>query len=114
PGLSGPIALRATGSETIGQRLADMVQYSGFFPEAFGGADTLRKPPSGTLGPRYEVAYTMTDVRPASTLIQVIYPFAEAGPVTSMDRGQTLWGTETSKGGWFVARPRFAVLLRDL
>src|SRR5207248_2450268 len=100
-------------SKTIGRRLADMVQYSGFFPEAFGGGDTLRKPPEGDLGPRYTVRYRMTDVHPYSTLVQDVYPFAAAGPVTSMDRGQSIWG-ERTKGGWFVGRPRLAGVLRDL
>jgi hypothetical protein len=113
PGLSAPVSLRVAGSKTIGQELADMVQLSGFFSEAFGGKERGHRP-SGGLGPRYTVTYTMSDISPPATLTQSVYPFADAGPVTTMTRGQEFWGTQHTPGGWFRAKGRFRTFLMEL
>jgi hypothetical protein len=112
-GLSVPVSLREPGSKTIGQDLADIVQLSGFFSEAFGGKARGHRP-SGELGPRYTVTYTMSDVSPPATLIQHIYPFADAGPVTTMTHGQTFWGIQHTPGGWFRAKGKLKTLLMSL
>jgi hypothetical protein len=113
PGLSAPLSLRVSGSRTIGQELADMVQLSGFFDEAFGGKPRGHRP-SGELGPRYTVTYTMSAVRPPATLTQDVYPFADHGPVTTMASGQTFWGNQHTPGGWYRAKGRFKTFLMDL
>ncbi|MDP9296906.1 MAG: hypothetical protein M3O88_09475 [Actinomycetota bacterium] len=113
PGLSAPLSLREPGSKTIGQELANMVQLSGFFSEAFGGKARGHRP-SGELGPRYMVTYTMSDINPPATLTQYIYPFADAGPVTTMARGQTFWGTQHTPGGWFGAKGKLKTFLMGL
>jgi hypothetical protein len=113
PSLSAPVSLREPGSKTIDQELADLVQLSGFFDEAFGGKARGHEP-AGELGPRYTVTYTMSDIRPPSTLTQYVYPFADAGPVTTMARGQTFWGTQHTPGGWFRAKGKLKTLLMGL
>jgi hypothetical protein len=113
PGLPAPVSLGDPGSESIGQNLADMIEQSGFFSEAFGGKARGHKP-SGELGPRYTVTYTMGDIKPVSTITQSVYPFADAGPATSMEEGQAYWGNQRTPGGWFRAKGRFKALLIDL
>ncbi|MBA3433016.1 MAG: hypothetical protein H0U08_02865 [Actinobacteria bacterium] len=36
----------------------------------------------------------------SNELRQDLYPYAASGPVSYMERGQTYFGTERTRGGW--------------
>jgi hypothetical protein len=115
PGLAQPITVgdlgsNGVGSDSIGQDLAELVERSGFFTGMWGGRQgRLRHRPTGDLGPRYTITYTM--LRPhggSDAVVQYIYPFADPRPVTYMPANQTYWKTYRTKGAWFAPPSEFA------
>lgn len=57
------------------------------------------------LGPAYRAKYRM-DYAPRATLHQVVYPYAQGGPITFTLRGQHIGQDyESFSGGWYAARP---------
>ncbi|MEX2650913.1 MAG: hypothetical protein WD473_00490, partial [Acidimicrobiia bacterium] len=109
PGIAPPLALRDPGERTIGPNLAAMVQESGLLAQLFGNDDVRELPPSGELGARYTVRYTMDGTEKA-VVTQYVFPFATTGPVTYMPPGQRFWDNGRTGGGWFSAKRK----LRDL
>jgi hypothetical protein len=105
PGLSGPLALSGyEGSGTLGAFL----QSGGFFPSVFRHSpDPMRETrPQAVLGPKYVVTYLMTGPsREEDVVSQDVYPYAKPGPVTYTAPGQRFWGTDATRGGWFVGLP---------
>jgi hypothetical protein len=65
------------------------------------------------LGTGYRASYRM-DYAPRHVLRQIVYPYAEGGPITFTPWAQHLGQDyESFKGGWYEARPRlFDMLLR--
>jgi hypothetical protein len=105
PGPGGRITLTGYG-ESPGSSLGDLTQQAGFFEAAFGQEPDPMLPsrPEGDLGPRYTITYTVpTGTRVSDTIRQELYPYAPRGPVTYMEPGQRLFGSETP-GGWFQAK----------
>jgi hypothetical protein len=106
PGLAGAVAIPGEGEGGAGTPLGDLVEYGAYFPEVFGQSPdpTSRSRPAGELGP----AYTIRLVVPAGnsrrhTIVQLLYPFAQGGPVTYMRPGQLVWEGQTTRGGWYRA-----------
>jgi hypothetical protein len=106
--ISGPDLRHAVNIEGYGEggndtALGVLVTDGGFFAQVYGatpGATTL--PPVGTLGPRYEVTYTLPGgPNGDSTLRQDLYPYAVKGAVTYMAPAQKFWGTQSTPGGWY-------------
>lgn len=119
PGLTSPITVGDPGAASIGPQLADLIQRSGLFTQLWCPRceGRLRERPSGELGPRYVVTYTMpdpTDAAASTEVTQDLYPFASPQPVTYMSRGQSFWGTQRTVGGWFIGHPGLRHLLRDI
>jgi MYXO-CTERM domain-containing protein len=57
------------------------------------------------LGPAYRANYRM-DYAPRATLHQVVYPYAQGGPITFTPRDQHIGQDyESFSGGWYAARP---------
>ena len=115
PGIDSSITLPEPGATTIGVDLARLIQDSGLFTESCRTCDDrLRQPPSGELGPRYVITYSMGTTGGGGTrssgLVQYVYPMATPDPVTYLPADQPFLGGE-SAGGWYVARPRLARLL---
>jgi hypothetical protein len=55
------------------------------------------------LGPAYRAEYRM-DYAPNKSLRQIVYPYAEGGPITFTPRGQHLGQDyESFRGGWYAA-----------
>jgi hypothetical protein len=108
PGTGGGIRLNGSGESGSGTHLGALADGSGFWAQAYGATSgsSLEGRPKGDLGPRYVVSYTM-EPGDKTPLVQHIYPFAERGPVTFMAPGQTFYGAESTKGGWFDAAPEF-------
>lgn len=108
PGLDHAVPVKGEGEWGVGTPLGFLVQFGGFFSQAFGQApDTTtvtRTRPAGDLGPRYRVLYRMPGPDGTSTLVQDVYPYAKPRPVTYMRAGQRFWGSTRTKGGWYVSR----------
>jgi len=103
PGLDHAVPVAGQGEMGPGTPLGSLVQFGGFFPQAFGQDPdpTTRKRAAGDLGPRYRVVYRVPGPSETSTLVQDVYPYAKPSPVTHMRAGQPFWGMHTH-GGWFV------------
>jgi hypothetical protein len=107
PGDGGGITFTGDG-ENGGSPLGDLTQMGGFFALTFGQEPdpTLASRPSGELGPKYTITYTVPGPNnELDKLKQDIYPYAPGGPVTYMKPGQKFFGTEETRGGWFKAAP---------
>jgi len=115
PGLDGSLAIGGDG-EGPGTPLGTLVDASGFFPQMYGQSPnpTLRSRPTGTLGPRYTVIYVVpgpNGIR--SRVVQQVYPYAKATPLSYMRPGQSFWGSRKTLGSWFRAsRDLKTVLVR--
>jgi hypothetical protein len=96
-----------TGSgESGGTPLGDLTMQAGFFPASFGQQPDpmLANRPKGDLGPKYTITYTVPGPNnELDKLRQDVYPYAPGGPVTYMKPGQSFFGTERTRGGWFQA-----------
>jgi hypothetical protein len=103
PGSGGGLTI--TGGEGDGSALSNLTMEGGFFAGAFGQQPSPMLParPTGDLGPRYTVTYTVPDGDGTpSVLKQDVYPYAKPLPVTYMAPGQPIFSGETT-GGWFPA-----------
>jgi hypothetical protein len=100
PGLDDDgVAIALTGDD------AEYTNASGFFPAAFGQSPDpmLASAPAGTLGPKYRVRLTVPGPDGQDdTIFQDVYPYAEPSPVTYTAPGQSFFGSERTRGGWFV------------
>ena len=107
PGSGGGITF--SGSESGGTPLGDLTQQAGFFAAAFGQDPNplLASRPKRDLGPRYTITYTLPGPKnnELDEIRQDVYPYANPAPVTYMEPGQALFGTERARGGWFQADP---------
>ena len=102
PGLDSPLKLSYRSIE-FRDAMAKLTQDGDFFRQAFtsmAARSAASRPPAGRLGPRYLVVYTVPGPRGTSFLRQHLYPYAAAGAVTFMPKGQRFWGTERTRGGW--------------
>jgi hypothetical protein len=79
----------------------NLSQASGFFPAAFGQSPDpmLQGNPSGPLGPRYAVVWTVPG-NGGSPIRQELYPYARGGSVSFTRPGQPIFGAST-RGGWY-------------
>jgi hypothetical protein len=112
PGLTSPLVLK--GPERPGSKTMILAESSGFFPGVFGQSPDpmLARPPSGSLGPRYSIAYLLPGPDGThDTIRQDVYPYARPWPVTYMPRGQRFFGRGRTRGGWFEGDPRLKQLL---
>ncbi len=103
PGLRHVLSIQGYGEGGNDTALGMLVSEGGFFPQAFGGTPTATtSQPVGSLGPRYEVTYTVPGgTHGDSTLRQDLYPYALQGPVTYMAPAQKFWDTQSTRGGWY-------------
>jgi hypothetical protein len=99
PGFSKTVkVLYDGGGGSPGDNLS---QASGFFPAAFGQSPDpmLHGKPSGPLGPRYAVVWTVPG-NGGSPIRQQLYPYARGGAVSFTKPGQPIFGASTH-GGWY-------------
>ena len=87
-----------------GSKLAQLTEESGFFPSAVGQSPNPMLPgrPSGKLGPRYTIVWTVPGPPGVSVhkVRQELYPYARGGAVTYTKPGQPIFDM-TTVGGWY-------------
>jgi hypothetical protein len=116
PELDGPLAITGYGEGGSSTPLGALVEGGGFFPAAFGQSPDpmLDKRPNGELGPRYTISYRVPGPNNEDdTIVTDVYPYAEPVAVTYTAPGQPFFGTEKTRGGWFVGRPDLKQVLVD-
>ena len=113
PGLSGPLLLTGNAESGDGSPMAVLTMQGGFFPATFGESPDpmLPKRPSGDLGSRYTVVYTVPGPTDEAQIRQSLFPYAEGGPVLYTRPGQPFFDTERTRGGWFRASEALTVAL---
>jgi hypothetical protein len=116
PGLEGGgIHLTSGGGDPqAGTPLGNLTELGGYFPATFGQAPDpmLAQPPEGELGPKYLVVYTVpAPGGKASTVRQDLYPYATPSPLTYTKPGQSFFGGQKTRGGWFTAPPELKATL---
>jgi len=84
--------------------LGRLTMETGFFPAAVGQQPDPMLPgrPSGKLGPKYTIVWTVPMPGRTHRLRQDVYPYAAGGALTYMSRGQAIFDTHTV-GGWYRA-----------
>lgn len=108
PGLGDGITLAGEGAPD-GGTLMRLAESAGFFPSVFSTTPNpmLAKRPSGTLGPKYRIVYTMPGPNSeVSKIRQDLYPYARPAPVSYTKPGQTFFDGQKTVGGWFVGTAR--------
>jgi hypothetical protein len=118
PGLDAPIVVTGWGEPGTSGNLVDLADGSGLFVMMFDGYDSSGRvetaAPTGSLGPRFELAYRVPDgTSSGSTVRQDLYPLAAGGPVTYTEAGQSVFGSTTS-GGWYRPPGGFSRVLEGL
>ena len=112
-GIDAPISVLGEGTPS-GGALIDQV---GFFPATFRQIPDpmLATAPTADLGPSFVLAWVVPgpDDR-TDTIRQVLYPYAAGGPLVSTEPGQSVFGTERTKGGWYRAPAALLTTLRGL
>ena len=106
PGLDRPIVLTGSGDLATVMPLAELVEAAGFYPAVFVRSPDpmLDERPADDLGPKYTITYVMPGPNnDVDQLVQEVYPYAKPDPVTYTPPGQEFFGSETTRGGWFVA-----------
>jgi hypothetical protein len=101
PGFSKTVKMKQDfGSSPLGR----LTMESGFFPAAFGQQPDPMLParPSGKLGPKYTIVWTVPMPENTHRVRQDLYPYAAGGALTYMSRGQSIFDTHT-RGGWYRA-----------
>ena len=103
PGAGG---ITFSGDEGSGP-LGNLTEQSGWFAAVFERTPNpmLASRPTGELGPKYTVTYTVPGPsNDTHTIRQEIYPYAEPAPVTYLAPGQPIFDMQT-QGGWYQAGP---------
>src|SRR5947207_2308453 len=106
PGLGQAIVFAGNGEDGGSSKLGRLTEDAGFFPAVFGQVPDPMLParPTGRLGPRYTITYTVPGPNGrAHEITQDLFPYASDGPVTYMRPGQRVFPWQRTRGGWFAA-----------
>ena len=100
-GLATPISItQGEGTTTGGQLIEDV----GFFDATFGQIPShmLDSAPTDDLGPKLTIHWAVPGPNSEDDeIVQVLYPYADGGPVVYTEPGQVFFTTEHTRGGWF-------------
>jgi hypothetical protein len=103
-GLPGPVTIGGNGEAGSGDLLARLAEQTGAYAAMYedGGQQLDAARPSGALGPRYVVTYTIPSPTGGEDAVrQELYPFAAAGPVSFTAAGQRFMDNMQTRGGWY-------------
>ena len=103
PGLAHVLTINGYGEGGDSSPLGILVSEAGFFAQVFEQTPvaTTRSRPTGRLGQRYDVTYTVPGPNGDSTLRQALYPYAVNGPASYMTPSQKFWDSQSTPGGWY-------------
>lgn len=99
---------------------ANLVEETGLYAAVFGQEPNsmLAVAPGGELGPRFAIAWSLpwSDGGPTTVdqIDQDLYPYADGGPVVYTTPGQTFYGSERTRGGWFRAPATLVARMQTL
>jgi hypothetical protein len=115
PGLDHQITLKGGGRLDAGTPIGDFAMQSGFFPELFDTSPdpTLVERPDGPLGPKFQATYLFPNPETGelARVVQDVYPYAKAYPVTYIPAGREIWTGEQAHGGWYLAPAELKTVL---
>jgi len=114
PGLATPLVVRGSGEDGGSSSLGRLTEDAGFFPAAFGQSPDPMLParPTGPLGPRYTITYTVPGPGRPTMITQDLYPYAGNDAITYMRPGQKFFSVERTRGGWYAAYGLRSLLVR--
>ena len=97
------------GSGEPGSRapLGRLTEAAGLFPAMFEQTPDpmLARRPDGDVGPKYTITWQVPGPAGTDTIRQDVYPYATPAPLTYTKPGQRFFGSDATRGGWFVADP---------
>src|SRR5262245_43511407 len=128
PGLAHAIVVSGGGEPGQQGGLASLAEQTGLFTVMFGAgagiggpvpARLRTSPPTASLGPRYQVVYTVPGVTPQAgqqfgRIRQDLYPRAAGGPVIYTPPGQYGFGGPLTVTGWLQGQPQLTRTLAQL
>ena len=118
PGSGGSIDIggdQGGGEPGSGGLLARLAEHAGLFTVGFGDnvSELSEQPPDGDLGPELRLEWSVPNPEgTADTIVQRLYPYADAGALTHTEAGQAYMGMETF-GGWYVGGAALSDALTD-
>jgi hypothetical protein len=89
-----------------GDPMYRLVDQSGFFQATFGQVPDpmLDAAPTRNLGPELTLTWRVPGPSgEADTIRQLVYPYAEGGPLTFTPAGQAFFEADEARGGWYRA-----------
>lgn len=110
-GIDAPIVIGFGEGTPSGDRLIDAV---GFFPAVFEQTPDpmLDAQPTPGLGPELTLSWTVPGPDGEIwEIVQLLYPYADGGPLVYTDPGQLVFEGMRTRGGWFRAPDRLITML---
>jgi hypothetical protein len=108
PGIAGTIDIGGepgSGEPGSSTTLGQLAEHAGLYAGGLGGLSDQQlatQRPDGDLGPELTLTWTVpTSETGSDTVVQRLYPYADAGALSYADAGQSFFGSTTS-GGWYV------------
>jgi hypothetical protein len=109
--LAGPLNIDpSSGPGGSGDHFYRLVEQAGFFAAtmALVPDQMLDERPTSDLGPMLEISWRVDDHEAAAagaggTVVQLVYPDADGGPLTYTEPGQEVVDGVTAPGGWYRA-----------
>jgi hypothetical protein len=118
PGDDGSIDIGGdpgSGEPGSGGTLSRLAEHAGLFTVGFGDnvSQLMERQPEGDLGPEFRLEWTLAGPEGTNdTIVQRLYPYADAGALTHTEAGQAYMGMETL-GGWYVGGSALSAALTE-
>jgi hypothetical protein len=128
PGDDGSIDIGGdpgSGEPGSGGTLSRLAEHAGLFTVGFGDnvSQLMERQPEGDLGPEFRLEWTVPNPEGTNdTIVQRLYPYADAGALTHTEAGQTYMGTVDLQlrpagmetlGGWYVGGSALSAALTE-
>lgn len=119
-GPGGPIDVGGdpgAGEPGSGADLDRLASSAGIYAVAFGDTDArmVSDRPDGDLGPRHTITWTVPQPDGSdATVVQELYPYAEAGALTHTAGGQMFFDGMPTRQAWYVGGADLTAVLTDV